>query len=189
MSGTCPKISLLFLSLIMSLIINHLLPYVNLCYIFWCFLQGFCSTTTVSLPESLLFVSTLDGNLHAVSKKSGSIKWTLKEGKKPTQGFVTVPRGLKKPWCCQSCAPAYLYCICVHLVGLSNMTRGQTTLPQDKLGNTLWAVLFGLTAGYILTGPGAKQCVIKLTMGKVKQLCSSISCITVPGLWLPCATC
>uniref|UniRef100_A0AAQ4RSQ0 non-specific serine/threonine protein kinase n=1 Tax=Gasterosteus aculeatus aculeatus TaxID=481459 RepID=A0AAQ4RSQ0_GASAC len=34
---------------------------------------------TVSLPESLLFVSTLDGNLHAVSKKSGAIKWTLKE--------------------------------------------------------------------------------------------------------------
>uniref|UniRef100_A0A8C4F8U7 Serine/threonine-protein kinase/endoribonuclease IRE1 n=1 Tax=Dicentrarchus labrax TaxID=13489 RepID=A0A8C4F8U7_DICLA len=42
----------------------------------WC---GFCSASTVSLPESLLFVSTLDGNLHAVSKKSGSIKWTLKE--------------------------------------------------------------------------------------------------------------
>uniref|UniRef100_A0A674N5Q3 Serine/threonine-protein kinase/endoribonuclease IRE1 n=1 Tax=Takifugu rubripes TaxID=31033 RepID=A0A674N5Q3_TAKRU len=40
---------------------------------------GLCSATTVSLPESLLFVSTLDGNLHAVSKKSGSIKWTLKE--------------------------------------------------------------------------------------------------------------
>uniref|UniRef100_A0A672H7V6 Serine/threonine-protein kinase/endoribonuclease IRE1 n=1 Tax=Salarias fasciatus TaxID=181472 RepID=A0A672H7V6_SALFA len=39
--------------------------------------------STVSLPESLLFVSTLDGNLHAVSKKSGSIKWTLKEGKRP----------------------------------------------------------------------------------------------------------
>uniref|UniRef100_A0A674NN03 Serine/threonine-protein kinase/endoribonuclease IRE1 n=1 Tax=Takifugu rubripes TaxID=31033 RepID=A0A674NN03_TAKRU len=38
-----------------------------------------CLATTVSLPESLLFVSTLDGNLHAVSKKSGSIKWTLKE--------------------------------------------------------------------------------------------------------------
>lgn len=36
----------------------------------------------MSLPESLLFVSTLDGNLHAVSKKSGSIKWTLKEGKR-----------------------------------------------------------------------------------------------------------
>lgn len=46
------------------------------------FLQGFCSASTVSLPESLLFVSTLDGNLHAVSKKSGSIKWTLKEGKR-----------------------------------------------------------------------------------------------------------
>uniref|UniRef100_A0A3Q3NIW6 Serine/threonine-protein kinase/endoribonuclease IRE1 n=1 Tax=Labrus bergylta TaxID=56723 RepID=A0A3Q3NIW6_9LABR len=41
--------------------------------------MGFCSASTVSLPESLLFVSTLDGNLHAVSKKSGSIKWTLKE--------------------------------------------------------------------------------------------------------------
>ncbi|XP_061701371.1 serine/threonine-protein kinase/endoribonuclease IRE1-like [Syngnathoides biaculeatus] len=39
----------------------------------------FSSASTVSLPESLLFVSTLDGNLHAVSKKSGSIKWTLKE--------------------------------------------------------------------------------------------------------------
>ncbi|KAK5914110.1 hypothetical protein CgunFtcFv8_008573 [Champsocephalus gunnari] len=55
----------------------------------WCFLsllccagipqKGFCGASTVSLPESLLFVSTLDGNLHAVSKKSGSIKWTLKE--------------------------------------------------------------------------------------------------------------
>jgi serine/threonine-protein kinase/endoribonuclease IRE1 len=44
-------------------------------------LQSFCRASTVSLPESLLFVSTLDGNLHAVSKKSGSIKWTLKEGK------------------------------------------------------------------------------------------------------------
>uniref|UniRef100_A0A8C9Z1H8 Serine/threonine-protein kinase/endoribonuclease IRE1 n=1 Tax=Sander lucioperca TaxID=283035 RepID=A0A8C9Z1H8_SANLU len=41
--------------------------------------HGVCSASTVSLPESLLFVSTLDGNLHAVSKKSGSIKWTLKE--------------------------------------------------------------------------------------------------------------
>ncbi|CAH2307531.1 serine threonine- kinase endoribonuclease IRE2 isoform X1 [Pelobates cultripes] len=35
--------------------------------------------TTVSLPESLLFVSTLDGSLHAVSKKSGEIVWTLKD--------------------------------------------------------------------------------------------------------------
>uniref|UniRef100_A0AAX7SKL2 non-specific serine/threonine protein kinase n=1 Tax=Astatotilapia calliptera TaxID=8154 RepID=A0AAX7SKL2_ASTCA len=44
-------------------------------------LQSFLGSigSTVSLPESLLFVSTLDGNLHAVSKKSGSIKWTLKE--------------------------------------------------------------------------------------------------------------
>ncbi|XP_041941366.1 serine/threonine-protein kinase/endoribonuclease IRE1-like [Alosa sapidissima] len=39
---------------------------------------GFCEAT-LSLPESLLFVSTLDGNLHAVNKRSGSIQWTLKE--------------------------------------------------------------------------------------------------------------
>uniref|UniRef100_A0A8C5Q421 Serine/threonine-protein kinase/endoribonuclease IRE1 n=1 Tax=Leptobrachium leishanense TaxID=445787 RepID=A0A8C5Q421_9ANUR len=34
---------------------------------------------TVSLPESLLFVSTLDGSLHAVSKRSGTVLWTLKD--------------------------------------------------------------------------------------------------------------
>ncbi|XP_043926387.1 serine/threonine-protein kinase/endoribonuclease IRE1 [Protopterus annectens] len=34
---------------------------------------------TVTLPETLLFVSTLDGSLHAVSKRTGAIKWTLKE--------------------------------------------------------------------------------------------------------------
>ncbi|XP_057699395.1 serine/threonine-protein kinase/endoribonuclease IRE1 isoform X2 [Corythoichthys intestinalis] len=34
---------------------------------------------TVTLPESLLFISTLDGSLHAVSKQTGDIKWTLKE--------------------------------------------------------------------------------------------------------------
>lgn len=54
------------------------------------FLQGLCSASTVSLPESLLFVSTLDGNLHAVSKKSGSIKWTLKEGKRRGTEFLIV---------------------------------------------------------------------------------------------------
>uniref|UniRef100_A0AAX7V948 Serine/threonine-protein kinase/endoribonuclease IRE1 n=1 Tax=Astatotilapia calliptera TaxID=8154 RepID=A0AAX7V948_ASTCA len=50
--------------------------------------------STVSLPESLLFVSTLDGNLHAVSKKSGSIKWTLKEDpvlQVPTPAFLPDP--------------------------------------------------------------------------------------------------
>jgi len=36
--------------------------------------------SSVSLPESLLFVSTLDGSLHAISKQTGDIKWTLKEG-------------------------------------------------------------------------------------------------------------
>ncbi|KAI1896757.1 hypothetical protein AGOR_G00098100 [Albula goreensis] len=43
------------------------------------FQMGSCRANTMSLSESLLFVSTLDGNLHAVSKRSGSIKWTLKE--------------------------------------------------------------------------------------------------------------
>uniref|UniRef100_A0A6Q2X0L7 Serine/threonine-protein kinase/endoribonuclease IRE1 n=1 Tax=Esox lucius TaxID=8010 RepID=A0A6Q2X0L7_ESOLU len=37
------------------------------------------------------FVSTLDGNLHAVSKKSGSIKWTLKEGKEDNLTFLPDP--------------------------------------------------------------------------------------------------
>ncbi|XP_053153299.1 serine/threonine-protein kinase/endoribonuclease IRE1 isoform X1 [Hemicordylus capensis] len=37
------------------------------------------NANSVTLPETLLFVSTLDGNLHAVSKRTGSIKWTLKE--------------------------------------------------------------------------------------------------------------
>ncbi|XP_036926500.1 serine/threonine-protein kinase/endoribonuclease IRE2 isoform X5 [Sturnira hondurensis] len=30
-------------------------------------------------PESLLFVSTLDGSLHALSKQTGDLKWTLKD--------------------------------------------------------------------------------------------------------------
>ncbi|ETE68960.1 Serine/threonine-protein kinase/endoribonuclease IRE1, partial [Ophiophagus hannah] len=38
------------------------------------------NANSVTLPETLLFVSTLDGSLHAVSKRTGSIKWTLKEG-------------------------------------------------------------------------------------------------------------
>ncbi|XP_073416408.1 serine/threonine-protein kinase/endoribonuclease IRE2 [Dendrobates tinctorius] len=32
---------------------------------------------SVALPESMLFVSTLDGKFHAVSKKSGDVLWTL----------------------------------------------------------------------------------------------------------------
>uniref|UniRef100_A0A8V5H2V8 Uncharacterized protein n=1 Tax=Melopsittacus undulatus TaxID=13146 RepID=A0A8V5H2V8_MELUD len=39
----------------------------------------FQNTSSVTLPETLLFVSTLDGSLHAVSKRTGAIKWTLKE--------------------------------------------------------------------------------------------------------------
>uniref|UniRef100_A0A3B1IW28 Endoplasmic reticulum to nucleus signaling 2 n=1 Tax=Astyanax mexicanus TaxID=7994 RepID=A0A3B1IW28_ASTMX len=44
-----------------------------------CALITWLQSSSVTLPESLLFVSTLDGSLHAVSKKTGDIKWTLKE--------------------------------------------------------------------------------------------------------------
>uniref|UniRef100_A0AAQ4Q8F1 non-specific serine/threonine protein kinase n=1 Tax=Gasterosteus aculeatus aculeatus TaxID=481459 RepID=A0AAQ4Q8F1_GASAC len=46
----------------------------------------------VTLPESLLFVSTLDGSLHAVSKQSGEIKWTLRE-----DPIIQVPVYLTEP--------------------------------------------------------------------------------------------
>ncbi|KAM4603468.1 serine/threonine-protein kinase/endoribonuclease IRE1 [Polymixia lowei] len=47
---------------------------------------------SVTLPESLLFISTLDGNLHAVSKQSGDIKWTLSE-----DPIIQVPVYLTEP--------------------------------------------------------------------------------------------
>ncbi|KAM9362809.1 serine/threonine-protein kinase/endoribonuclease IRE1 [Symphorus nematophorus] len=47
---------------------------------------------SVVLPESLLFVSTLDGSLHAVSKQSGDIKWTLRE-----DPIIQVPVYLTEP--------------------------------------------------------------------------------------------
>uniref|UniRef100_A0A3P8XW34 Serine/threonine-protein kinase/endoribonuclease IRE1 n=1 Tax=Esox lucius TaxID=8010 RepID=A0A3P8XW34_ESOLU len=52
----------------------------------------------VTLPESLLFVSTLDGSLHAVSKQSGDIKWTLKEGflPDPNDGSLYILGGKHK---------------------------------------------------------------------------------------------
>ncbi|XP_043945168.1 serine/threonine-protein kinase/endoribonuclease IRE2 [Protopterus annectens] len=46
----------------------------------------------VSLSETLLFVSTLDGNLHAVSKQKGDIRWTLKE-----DPIIQVPDYLTEP--------------------------------------------------------------------------------------------
>ncbi|XP_012587100.1 PREDICTED: serine/threonine-protein kinase/endoribonuclease IRE2 [Condylura cristata] len=33
----------------------------------------------MSLPENLLLVSTLDGSLHALSKQTGDVKWTLRD--------------------------------------------------------------------------------------------------------------
>ncbi|XP_047222223.1 serine/threonine-protein kinase/endoribonuclease IRE1 isoform X1 [Girardinichthys multiradiatus] len=47
---------------------------------------------SVTLPESLLFVSTLDGSLHAVSKQTGDIKWTLRE-----DPVIQVPNYLAEP--------------------------------------------------------------------------------------------
>nr|XP_056722531.1 serine/threonine-protein kinase/endoribonuclease IRE2 [Euleptes europaea] len=45
-----------------------------------------------SAPEGLLFVSTLDGNLHAVSKRTGAVKWTLEDA--PT---LQVPVDMAEP--------------------------------------------------------------------------------------------
>uniref|UniRef100_UPI00398F4252 serine/threonine-protein kinase/endoribonuclease IRE1 isoform X2 n=1 Tax=Pristiophorus japonicus TaxID=55135 RepID=UPI00398F4252 len=53
---------------------------------------GQCAASTVTIPETLLFVSTLDGNLHAVSKRTGEIKWTLKE-----DPIIQVPVYLGEP--------------------------------------------------------------------------------------------
>uniref|UniRef100_A0A8C2V416 Serine/threonine-protein kinase/endoribonuclease IRE1 n=1 Tax=Chinchilla lanigera TaxID=34839 RepID=A0A8C2V416_CHILA len=50
------------------------------------------SSSTVTVPETLLFVSTLDGSLHAVSKRTGSIKWTLKE-----DPVLQVPTHVEEP--------------------------------------------------------------------------------------------
>ncbi|XP_014875046.1 serine/threonine-protein kinase/endoribonuclease IRE1-like [Poecilia latipinna] len=47
---------------------------------------------SVTLPESLLFVSTLDGSLHAISKQTGDIKWTLRE-----DPVIQVPNYLEEP--------------------------------------------------------------------------------------------
>uniref|UniRef100_A0A8D0GK82 Serine/threonine-protein kinase/endoribonuclease IRE1 n=1 Tax=Sphenodon punctatus TaxID=8508 RepID=A0A8D0GK82_SPHPU len=56
-----------------------------------CCIKGWTSVT-YSLKETLLFVSTLDGSLHAVSKRTGSIKWTLKE-----DPVLQVPTHVEEP--------------------------------------------------------------------------------------------
>uniref|UniRef100_A0A8C3K9Z2 Serine/threonine-protein kinase/endoribonuclease IRE1 n=1 Tax=Calidris pygmaea TaxID=425635 RepID=A0A8C3K9Z2_9CHAR len=57
------------------------------------FLEG-AGSGAVTVPETLLFISTLDGNLHAVSKSTGDIKWTLKDGESQPGG---VPAFLPDP--------------------------------------------------------------------------------------------
>uniref|UniRef100_A0A3Q4GVL3 Endoplasmic reticulum to nucleus signaling 2 n=1 Tax=Neolamprologus brichardi TaxID=32507 RepID=A0A3Q4GVL3_NEOBR len=57
---------------------------------FWRHFVG--GVRSVTLPESLLFVSTLDGSLHAVSKQTGDIKWTLRE-----DPIIQVPVYLTEP--------------------------------------------------------------------------------------------
>uniref|UniRef100_A0A8C7Z871 Serine/threonine-protein kinase/endoribonuclease IRE1 n=1 Tax=Oryzias sinensis TaxID=183150 RepID=A0A8C7Z871_9TELE len=54
-------------------------------------IQG-AGARSVTLPESLLFISTLDGSLHAVSKQTGDIKWTLRE-----DPIIQVPVYLTEP--------------------------------------------------------------------------------------------
>uniref|UniRef100_A0A8D0L493 Serine/threonine-protein kinase/endoribonuclease IRE1 n=1 Tax=Sphenodon punctatus TaxID=8508 RepID=A0A8D0L493_SPHPU len=60
-------------------------PYLNITILYG-------SASSVTLPETLLFVSTLDGSLHAVSKRTGSIKWTLKE-----DPVLQVPTHVEEP--------------------------------------------------------------------------------------------
>uniref|UniRef100_A0A8C7Z9Z1 Serine/threonine-protein kinase/endoribonuclease IRE1 n=1 Tax=Oryzias sinensis TaxID=183150 RepID=A0A8C7Z9Z1_9TELE len=60
-------------------------------FYFSVFLQG-AGARSVTLPESLLFISTLDGSLHAVSKQTGDIKWTLRE-----DPIIQVPVYLTEP--------------------------------------------------------------------------------------------
>uniref|UniRef100_A0A665UE48 non-specific serine/threonine protein kinase n=1 Tax=Echeneis naucrates TaxID=173247 RepID=A0A665UE48_ECHNA len=56
-------------------------------------LKSWIHDTVNSLSDkSLLFVSTLDGSLHAVSKQSGDIKWTLRE-----DPIIQVPVYLTEP--------------------------------------------------------------------------------------------
>uniref|UniRef100_A0A4W4GEG3 Serine/threonine-protein kinase/endoribonuclease IRE1 n=1 Tax=Electrophorus electricus TaxID=8005 RepID=A0A4W4GEG3_ELEEL len=55
-------------------------------------IKGCEGGSSVTLPESLLFVSTLDGSLHAVSKQTGDIKWSLKE-----DPIIQVPVFLPEP--------------------------------------------------------------------------------------------
>uniref|UniRef100_UPI00358E3207 serine/threonine-protein kinase/endoribonuclease IRE1 isoform X2 n=1 Tax=Myxine glutinosa TaxID=7769 RepID=UPI00358E3207 len=57
-----------------------------------CSMQHVADSSTVAMPESLLFVSTLDGRMHAVNKRTGDIKWTLKE-----DAVLQVPMHLSEP--------------------------------------------------------------------------------------------
>lgn len=48
-------------------------------------------------PESLLLVSTLDGSLHALSKQTGDLKWTLRDGEQGAVAPSSLDPGLE--WC------------------------------------------------------------------------------------------
>ncbi|XP_042720545.1 serine/threonine-protein kinase/endoribonuclease IRE2 isoform X1 [Lagopus leucura] len=54
--------------------------------------------SAVTVPETLLFISTLDGNLHAVSKSTGDVRWTLKDDPiLQVPVYVTEPAFLPDP--------------------------------------------------------------------------------------------
>uniref|UniRef100_A0A8C7Z790 Serine/threonine-protein kinase/endoribonuclease IRE1 n=1 Tax=Oryzias sinensis TaxID=183150 RepID=A0A8C7Z790_9TELE len=71
---------------------NQLKPKLTLVYSVLLLLLGTHTPASVTLPESLLFISTLDGSLHAVSKQTGDIKWTLRE-----DPIIQVPVYLTEP--------------------------------------------------------------------------------------------
>ncbi|XP_067316636.1 serine/threonine-protein kinase/endoribonuclease IRE2 [Anolis sagrei] len=57
----------------------YLSPTTVLLLLLLLFLQSLAGSPTVVAPDSLVFISTLDGSLHAVSKTTGDIAWTLKD--------------------------------------------------------------------------------------------------------------
>lgn len=48
-------------------------------------------------PENLLLVSTLDGSLHALSKQTGDLKWTLRDGEQGASILSSLDPELE--WC------------------------------------------------------------------------------------------
>ncbi|MGH0126413.1 UNVERIFIED_CONTAM: hypothetical protein FKN15_030277 [Acipenser sinensis] len=106
--------------------------------------QCSCSGNTVTLPETLLFVSTLDGSLHAVSKRTGSINWTLKEGKKQDLWFVVdLVTGEKQQTLTSSFAGTF--CPSSSLLYLGRTGNSSSLLYLGRTGNSSSLLYLGRT--------------------------------------------